>query len=79
MPWIEWVDREQATGKLDELYSSFPGPIDHVVKIHSLIPEAMDALLLFYRTVLHGQQLELTMTERETIAVAVSAVNDCHY
>ena len=79
MPWIEWVDREHATGKLDELYTTLPGPIDHVVKIHSLIPEAMEALLLFYRSVLPGKQVELTMTERETIAVAVSATNGCHY
>ena len=78
MPWVPFVEPDQATGKLAQIYATFTGEIDHVVQAHSQVPRAMEALLAFYRGVMHGP-LDLTMTERETIAVTVSQVNECYY
>ena len=65
-----------------------PGPIcwvevaegaqgDHVLVSHSL-NRAQEAHVLLYRTILFGPS-GLSRVERETLAVAVSAANDCHY
>jgi alkylhydroperoxidase family enzyme len=50
----------------------------NVVASHSLNPEAMQAHLDLYRTIMFGPS-GLTRAEREAIAVCVSAANDCHY
>ncbi|MDQ3963317.1 MAG: carboxymuconolactone decarboxylase family protein [Actinomycetota bacterium] len=52
--------------------------LDNVLASHSLNPEAMQAHLLLYRTIMFGTS-PLTRSEREAMAVAVSAANDCHY
>jgi alkylhydroperoxidase family enzyme len=51
---------------------------DHVLASHSLNPEALAAHLELYRVVMFGPS-GLSRTEREAVAVAVSAANDCHY
>ena len=50
----------------------------NILASHSLNPEAVAAHVRLYRTIMFGDS-PLTRTEREAIAVAVSAVNDCHY
>lgn len=50
----------------------------NVVASHSLNPVAMQAHLGLYRTIMFGDS-PLSRVEREAIAVAVSAANDCHY
>ncbi len=59
-----------------------PGPEghahDHILGSHSLNPAALRAHLGLYRTIMFGES-PLTRAEREAMAVAVSAVNDCHY
>jgi alkylhydroperoxidase family enzyme len=50
----------------------------NIVASHSLNPEAVEAHLALYRTIMFGPS-PLSRTEREAIAVAVSAANDCHY
>ena len=52
--------------------------LDNVLASHALNPKAMQAHLALYRTVMFGDS-PLTRAEREAIAVAVSAANDCHY
>ncbi len=52
--------------------------LDNVLACHSLNPEALRAHLMLYRTIMFGTS-PLTKSEREAIAVAVSAANDCHY
>jgi alkylhydroperoxidase family enzyme len=52
--------------------------LDNVLASHALNPKALQAHLLLYRTVMFGDS-PLTRAEREAIAVAVSAANDCHY
>ena len=64
---IAWVKAAQDAGELANILAS-----------HSLNPEALAAHVRLYRTVMFGDS-PLTRTEREGIAVAVSAANDCHY
>ncbi len=51
---------------------------DHVLAAHSLNPEALAAHLALYRVLMFGRS-GLSRAEREAIAVAVSAANECHY
>ena len=62
-----WVQRADGTEELDNVLAS-----------HSLNSGAMQAHVLLYRTIMFGES-PLTRSEREAIAVAVSAANDCHY
>lgn len=54
------------------------GETDHILSSHSLNRAALDAHLLLYRTIMFGPS-GLSRTEREAMAVCVSALNDCHY
>ena len=51
---------------------------DHILASHSLNPEALEAHLLLYRTIMFGPS-GVSRAEREAMAVCVSAANDCHY
>lgn len=53
-------------------------PHAHVLASHSLNGKAMAAHIALYRTIMFGES-PLTRVEREAVAVAVSAANDCHY
>ncbi len=64
---MTWVRTEQDSASLDNILAS-----------HSLNPDALHAHLALYRAVMYGAS-PLARAERETIAVAVSATNDCHY
>lgn len=50
----------------------------NILASHSLNAAAVEAHLRLYRTIMFGES-PLTRVEREAIAVAVSAANDCHY
>ena len=78
--WIDHIPPDAATGKLAELYhrTSPKGEVDHILQGHSLVPWALDSLLVFYKRVMHGEN-DLPYVEREIIAVAVSVLNRCHY
>jgi len=52
--------------------------MDHILASHSLNPDALAAHLALYRTIMFGPS-GLSRTEREALAVCVSAANDCHY
>jgi alkylhydroperoxidase family enzyme len=52
--------------------------LDNVLVSHSLNPDALSAHRALYRVVMFGPS-GLSRAEREAIAVAVSAANDCHY
>ena len=64
---MSWVKRAEGAESLPNILAS-----------HSLNAEALDAHQRLYRTIMFGDS-RLTRSEREAIAVAVSAVNDCHY
>lgn len=65
-PRICWVETAASAGG------------DHILASHSLKPAALQAHVLLYRTIMFGPS-GLSRSEREAIAVAVSAANDCHY
>ena len=81
MAWIKVIDVADAEGSLREAYeevASARGQVGNILKVHSLHPETMTAHLGLYRELMFGPS-DLTRAERETIAVAVSVVNGCHY
>ncbi len=81
MTWIKVIDVPEAEGSLREAYdevASARGEVGNILKAHSLRPAVLTAHLHLYRELMFGRS-ELTRAERETIAVAVSVVNHCHY
>jgi alkylhydroperoxidase family enzyme len=64
MTWVKTTPESAATA--------------HIIASHSLNPAAVEAHLALYRTIMFGES-PLSRAEREAIAVAVSAANDCHY
>jgi alkylhydroperoxidase family enzyme len=50
----------------------------NILASHSLNAAALEAHLRLYRTIMFGDS-PLSRVEREAIAVAVSAANDCFY
>jgi len=54
------------------------GSLPHILASHSLNAAALQGHLALYRAVMFGDS-PLTRAEREAMAVAVSAANDCHY
>lgn len=81
MAWIDTVDEESAKGKLAELYGKMVEPwggVDNILKIHSLHPATLRCHFDMYKTLMRGAS-PLSRTQREMIAVVVSATNRCHY
>ena len=79
--WIRSIDESKATGRVARVYETTRrswGGVDNIIKAHSLNAAALEALMAFYRGVMHGD-CELEMRQREMIAVTVSALNECHY
>ncbi len=75
------IREEEAEGELAQLYQQNREPwggVDNILKIHSVAPESLPAHLMFYKSALHSRG-ELTRTQREMIAVVVSALNRCFY
>jgi alkylhydroperoxidase family enzyme len=78
--WIRHVDPKSADGELAAAYGEI-GARDRVAAIlgvQSLHPAAMAAHARYYREIMFGDP-PLTRTEREAIAVVVSALKDCFY
>lgn len=81
MAWIDEVEVGDAEGELETLYSELVakrGKVANILKVHSLNPNAMGNHLDLYMTLMFGKS-GLSRTEREAIAVVVSASNDCAY
>jgi uncharacterized peroxidase-related enzyme len=81
MAWIKIIDQAEADGSLRASYDEVGasrGRVSNILKIHSLHPEAMTAHLRLYGELMFGRS-DLSRTEREIIAVAVSAANNCRY
>lgn len=78
--WIALVGPEEAEGELAETYRRIGARsrVDNIIGVHSLHPAAMEAHLELYRTLMFGPS-PLSRLEREALAVAVSAANDCFY
>ncbi len=81
MSWIRTLGKDEAEGELEGLYARLaPGnaPLDNILAIHSLHPRSLADHFGLYRTLMYGPG-PLSRRERELVAVAVSAANDCHY
>ncbi len=81
MAWIRMIDEDEAQGELDEHYSRMREPqggVDNILKIQSLNPRSLHAHFEFYAALMRGRSA-LSPTQREMIAVVVSAANRCHY
>lgn len=52
--------------------------VANILASHSLNADAVDAHVRLYRTIMFGDS-PLSRVEREAIAVAVSAANECFY
>ena len=81
MTWIKTIHEDEATGYIAKAYKATSrswGGVDNIVKAHSLNPTALRALMTFYTGVMHGD-CDLTLAQREMIAVTVSVLNECEY
>lgn len=81
MAWIEQTETQDATGELKEIYDRLTqqrGKVANIMKVHSLNPGAMQTHLDLYMHLMFGKS-GLSRADREAIAVAVSAANDCAY
>lgn len=81
MTHIEQVPYDEATGLLARLYGRYARPdggVDHIIRVHSLNPRSMEGHVRYYGHIVKGPS-PLSRAQREMIAVAVSAANDCHY
>jgi uncharacterized peroxidase-related enzyme len=82
MSWIDIVTKDQADGRLGELYERIAGPggnPDNVLQIHSLRPHTLEAHMALYKSVLHHSENKLPKWLLETIGVYVSLLNGCAY
>lgn len=81
MAWIRQVGDDEARGPLKKLFDEArarAGKVWNIVRIMGLRPKQLDASMALYREVMFGES-GLTRTERELVAVAVSATNGCFY
>jgi alkylhydroperoxidase family enzyme len=81
MPWIEVIPLEKAKGFLKKEYEAAlerAGRIWHIVSIMSQNPRSMKASMDFYSAIMFGKS-PLSRSQREMLAVVVSATNHCLY
>ena len=81
MAWIRMIPEDEAEGAVRDAYAeagAARGRVANILKVHGIHPEVLIAHLALYMEVMFGRS-ELSRAERETMAVAVSVANDCHY
>ena len=81
MTKIRVIQPEEATGRLEEIYTDLigkRGKLAEVHKIQSLRPESIVKHMDLYLEIMFSKS-ELSRAEREMMAVVVSANNDCRY
>lgn len=81
MPYIDVIPLKRATGLLKKQYEAAlarAGRIWNIISIMSLNPQAMKVSMDFYKTLMFGPS-PLSRSQREMLAVVVSATNRCVY
>ena len=81
MAWIEVISLEEARGGLRREYEAAlkrAGRIWNIVSIMSQNPRAMKTSMDFYSALMYGRS-PLSRSQREMLAVVVSAANGCVY
>lgn len=79
--YIRYILAGEAGPRLAALYDRYAdarGNVDNILRIHSPNPPSMEHHHDLYRHLMAGPS-PLSRVRRETIAVAVSAENDCFY
>lgn len=83
-PLIDWIDEDDATGEVAEVYAAWKAANPHrdripaILKCFSARPDFLKAVADFSYS-LHFQDGHLTRRIKELIATYVSAVNQCGY
>jgi len=81
MAWIRVVDESEAGDDLLEVYQRIVqgrGKISNILAVHSLHPQALQAHMDLYMSIMFGPS-GLSREEREMIAVVVSSADQCPY
>ena len=81
MPWIKVISLTEAKGLLLQQYEAAlkrAGRIWNIVSIMGQNPPAMKASIGFYSALMFGDS-PLSRSQREMLAVVVSAANQCRY
>lgn len=81
MAWIDVITLERATGFLKNEYEKAlkrAGRIWHIVSIMSQNPRTMKTSMDLYGSTMYGDS-PLSRSQREMLAVVVSATNECVY
>jgi uncharacterized peroxidase-related enzyme len=81
MPWIDYINEDEAKGKLIDIYDEIKkirGKLPNVIKIHSLKPDVIKKHMDLYISIMFGKS-DLSRKYRELIAVVVSLINNCNY
>lgn len=81
MAFIDIIEPEEADGKLKDIYEELEkkrGKLARIHKIQSLNPETITTHMDLYLSIMFSRS-PLSRTQREMMAVVVSATNDCEY
>ena len=81
MAYIKYVDDQDVTDELRELYDRYREPqghVDNILRIHGLNPPSLEGHARLYLSLTRGRS-ELSRAQREMIAVVVSSINRCRY
>ena len=81
MPWIEVIPLDRARGALKREYEAAlkrAGRIWNIVSIMSQNPRALKTSMDLYSALLYGRS-PLSRSQREMLAIVVSAANNCLY
>jgi uncharacterized peroxidase-related enzyme len=81
LAWIKTIPENKATGDLKRTYeevSRTRGKISNIMRAQSLNPNALRSFLELYMSLMYGKS-GLSRAEREMIATAISAHNQCEY
>jgi hypothetical protein len=83
MPRIRWVDEEEATGELAQIYQAYMeenerADVAGILKCFSLRPDFLQDVIQFSDRI-HFSDGHLTRRIKEMIATYVSGLNHCPY
>lgn len=81
MAWIDTINEEEAEGELRTIYETLGSDekkLANILRAHSLNPGAMERQMSLYKHLMFGRS-SLSRADRESIAVVVSAANNCGY
>ena len=78
IPYVPFAEADGLLAGLYEAYRDGDGRLDNILRIHSLNPGSMRDHVDLYAHLMRGPS-PLSRIQREMIALAVSAENDCFY